>query len=772
MREMQVRLSMNYVQRAKSFRILQSFVLVTLVLTLTAAAIPASAETPTDIYNFKGGPGDVSGPLPYGLIAQGRDGNFYSAAPAGGANGNGGIFVMTPSGAESLLYSFKSSDGTNCQPGVNLATDGNFYGHCATGGPSGHGIVYKVTPSGTFTILHSFGGADGDFPNGPPIQATDGNLYATTWNGGAHGQGLVYRLTPSGTLSTLYSFTGGTDGGGPSAPLVQGTDGNLYGSAQFGGAHGCGTIFKTSLSGKLTVLHAFACTDGNRPISAMIQGTDGSFYGTTYQGGANNQGVVFKMTASGTLTVLHSVSAATDGEDPEDAMVQATDGNFYGVANGNNGGTTSLYKVTSKGVFSTLYLFSGAIGSGPTALVQHTDGLLYGDTTTGSGTGQSNGIFYSWNIGAAPFLRLALTSGKAGTLVGMFGQGFDSASVVKFGGVAATSITLTGSTYIVATVPTGALTGKVTVTTGSTTLTSSQTFIVHDSWTSGAAMPTAVFGAATGAIGTKVYVVGGGTSSAVVNNNQIYNTGTNKWTMGAAMPTARFAAASAVVNGIFYVIGGCDSGCATGVGALSVVEAYNPTTNTWSTKASMPTATDSINAVVEKGIIYVIGGYVPGSGRVTTNFSYNPATDTWSTLAPLAVGKSEAALGLLGSTIVAAGGYTNSGVTGDNEGYNASTNTWKTLTADPTARQAGCAAVISGLLYLAGGAGGGTGPPLSLNERYSATTNKWATLKSMPLAVIGPGGAEVSGLLYCIGGSNNGGLFQGTVYNNVQIYRP
>lgn len=772
MREKWVRLSMNYVQRAKSLRILQSFVLVTLVLTLIGAAIPASAETPTDIYNFKGGTGDVSKPLPYGIIAQGRDGSFYSAAATGGANSNGGIFTVTPSGTETLLYSFKSSDGTACQPGLNLATDGNFYGHCAQGGLNGQGIVYRITPGGTFTILHSFGGADGGFPNGPPIQATDGSFYATTWMGGAHGDGTIYKLTPSGTLTTLYSFTGGTDGSGPSAPFVQGTDGNLYGSAQFGGAHGCGTIFKISLAGKLTVLHAFTCTDGNRPISAMIQGTDGNFYGTTYQGGANNLGVVFKMTASGTLTVLHSFSAATDGEDPEDAMVQATDGNFYGVANGNNGGTTRLYKVTLKGVFSTLYLFNGTIGSGPVALVQHTDGLLYGDTTTGSGTGQSNGIFYSWSIGAAPFLRLALTSGKVGTLVGMFGQGFDSASVVKFGGVQATSVTLTGTTYIVATVPAGAVDGKVTVTTGATTLTSTQTFIVHNSWTSGATMPTAVFGAATGAIGTKVYVAGGGTSSAVVNNNQIYNTVTNKWTTGAAMPTARFAAAGAVVNGILYVIGGCDSGCATGVGAMSVVEAYNPASNAWTTKAPLPTATDSINAVVEKGIIYVVGGYVPGAGRVTTVFSYNPATDTWATEAPLAVGKSEAALGLLGTTIVAAGGYTNSGVTADNEGYSASTNTWKTLVADPTARQAGCVAAISGLLYFAGGAGGGTGPPLSVNESFSATANKWTTLTSMPLAVIGPGSAEVNNLLYCFGGSNNGGLFQGTVYHNVQIYQP
>src|SRR6266851_3939213 len=98
------RLLMNHAQHAK-FRVRKSFVrqslvLVTLAITLTGAAIPASAETPTDIYNFKGGTGDVSGALPYGLIAQGRDGNFYGEAPAGGANGDGGIFMVTPSGPE------------------------------------------------------------------------------------------------------------------------------------------------------------------------------------------------------------------------------------------------------------------------------------------------------------------------------------------------------------------------------------------------------------------------------------------------------------------------------------------------------------------------------------------------------------------------------------------------------------------------------------------------------------------------------------------------
>ncbi len=747
---------------------LRSFALVTLAITLTVAAIPASAETPTDVYNFKGGTGDVSGPIPYGYMAQGRDGNLYSAAPNGGANGNGGIFMVTPSGAETVIYSFTSGDGPYCQPGLTLANDGNFYGVCY--GYPADGILYKVTPTGTFTLLHAFtGGADGGQPVGPPTQATDGNFYGTTSIGGAHGDGTVYKLTSSGTLTTLYSFTGGTDGSGPSAPLVQGTDGNLYGSAQFGGAHNAGTIFKISTAGKLTVLHTFTGTDGNRPIAAMIQGTDGKFYGTTYQGGANGAGVVFNMTATGTLKVLHSFLAATDGQNPEVAMVQATDGNFYGVANPNSGGgVTSLYKVTLKGVFSTLYLFDGTIGTHPAApLVQHTDGLLYGDTTTGTGTGQTNGIFYSWSIGAAPFLRLALTSGKVGTLVGMFGQGFDSSSVVKFGGVAATSITLTGSTYIVAKVPVGAVDGKVTVTTGATMLTSTKTFTVHDSWSSGAAMPTALNWPAAGVIGTKAYVVGGYTGGPATTDNQIYNLTTNTWSSGAALPAATAQAAAAVVKNILYVFGGSNNGGGT---VFNTVWAYNPATNSWSSKAAMPTARCSEAAVVANNIIYVIGGYNSGN-RLNTVEAYNPATDTWTEKATLLNGKTEISAGLVGTTIVAADGYTSSGDTGDNEAYDVSTNTWTSLAADPTARNVSCSGVIASLLYGADGNNNGGGP-ISVMESFSLAKNKWITLTAMPQTVTAMGSAVYGGQLYCFGGGNSAVPPNNTVYNYVQIYQP
>jgi N-acetylneuraminic acid mutarotase len=316
-------------------------------------------------------------------------------------------------------------------------------------------------------------------------------------------------------------------------------------------------------------------------------------------------------------------------------------------------------------------------------------------------------------------------------------------------------------------VPAGATDGKVTVTTGSTKLTSQQTFTVHDSWSSGAGMPTARFGAFTGVIGGKIYVVGGATNSGyqVTNVNEIYNTQTNTWTTGAPDPTSRELGASAVVNGVLYVIGGSTGGS----NPLTLVEAYDPVTNSWTTKASMPTARNSMPAVVDKNVIYVIGGYDPNTQVwYDTVESYNTTTDTWTEEAPLPVATSWEAVGLLGATIVAADGQVSPGTpVGTNEGYNPTTNTWAGLTADATPRLEACFAAINGELYVAGGAN--ATQVLSVNEAYNANTKAWTTLASMPNAVETAGSATVAGHLYCFGGANSN---LSSVYNYVQIYQP
>src|SRR5271154_11113 len=188
----------------------------------------------------------------------------------------------------------------------------------------------------TFTTLHNFDGTDGSqvFPG--LVQAANGDLYGATADGGANSNkdcvancGTVFKITLAGKLTTLYSFcsqSGCSDGAAPQATLVQDTNGSLYGTTFGLGANGGGTVFKISLGGELTTLYNFCaqsgCTDGSAPAAPLIQSTNGDLYGTTLFGGADNNGTVFKITPSGTLTTLH-IFDGTDGSAPEAGLVQA-----------------------------------------------------------------------------------------------------------------------------------------------------------------------------------------------------------------------------------------------------------------------------------------------------------------------------------------------------------------------------------------------------------------------------------------------------------------
>jgi len=388
-----------YFSAAKSPFRAAARVLVTLTLAFAVLATVASAQTLSTVHNFTSTSGDVTVPTAPGVTIQGRDGNLYGTTGSGGAFGAGGVYVVTQVGTESVLYSFPLNY-TSCQAGLTLGSDGNFYGACTAGGTFGYGLLYKLTPTGTFTDLHEFnisgGGAGG--PYTPPIQANDGNFYGTTYRGGTSDIGTVYKMTPSGTLTILHSFTNTTGDGSTPYALVQGKDGNLYGSSYSGGTGGYGVIFKISLKGKLTSLHNFVSTDGAAPVAGMIQGTDGNFYGTTFQGGASNNGVVFKITASGKYTLLHNFVEATDGSYSYTAMVRGTDGNFYGTTNKYLQLTDAIYRVTLKGAFSIVHQFAGidsTLGTGlADALVQNTNGVFYGATNASAPGSGGNGTVY------------------------------------------------------------------------------------------------------------------------------------------------------------------------------------------------------------------------------------------------------------------------------------------------------------------------------------------------------------------------------------------
>jgi|HubBroStandDraft_2_1064218.scaffolds.fasta_scaffold40191_2 N-acetylneuraminic acid mutarotase len=294
--------------------------------------------------------------------------------------------------------------------------------------------------------------------------------------------------------------------------------------------------------------------------------------------------------------------------------------------------------------------------------------------------------------------------------------------------------------------------------------------ITHNTWTSGAPLPTPVVAPAVGVLKDEIYLVGGETADGTfIADTQIYNPATNTWSTGVPLPTPICCdAAGAVVKSVLYVIGGSSDG----VTCTNAVWAYSPKTKTWSAKAAMPTARCSVAAVEDKNIIYVIGGNGNnGMDRLNTVESYNPATDTWTEEAPLLVGKSEPTVGLVGKTIVAADGYTASEDTGDNEGYDVITNTWTSLKADPSPRNTACGGGIGAYMYVAGGYPGGNPgtPALSLTESFKVSKNTWTTLAPMPQAAMLSGSAVYKKQLYCIGGSSS---FQGTVLNNVQIYQP
>jgi uncharacterized repeat protein (TIGR03803 family) len=254
-------------------------------------------------------------------------------------------------------------------------------------------------PAQTFTTLHSFNGVDGNLPIGALIQGTDGNLYGTTSEGGAHANagfgGTVFNITPSGTLSTLYSFCAKTsckDGQYPSAGLVQGSDGNFYGAAKYGGAHGVGTVFAITSTGMLTTLHTFHDKDGANPTATLVLGFDGNFYGTTFNGGAKGFGAVFGITASGGLTTLGSL-IGKDGIHPQAGLVQGTNGNFYGTTYSGGTGQGTVFSITAGGTLTTLHDFQRTVSTEPTAgLILATNGNFYG-TTTGGGPSNAGTVF-------------------------------------------------------------------------------------------------------------------------------------------------------------------------------------------------------------------------------------------------------------------------------------------------------------------------------------------------------------------------------------------
>jgi uncharacterized repeat protein (TIGR03803 family) len=475
---------------------LRSNLAVLLLCAATAISSPAAVKfkslVSVDVKN---------GIVPLGVV-QGLDGNLYGTTNQGGANltcnqtgsGCGEVFKMTAAGDLTVLYSFCSkancTDGAYPQAPLLLAKNGNFYGTTGQGGLYGGGTLFEITPAGKMTVIYNFctlhGCSDGVNPAAPLIQANDGNFYGTT-DGNENLAGNIFKITPAGKLTTLYY---GLPGGWAESGLVQATDGNFYGTTTGRSGYSDGDVFKITPSGKMTTFYNFCqqsnCTDGAFPYGTPVQGPDGDLYGTASGGGAYGVGIVYKVSLAGKLTVLHSFDYETVGNlgaDPTVGLVLATDGNFYGTTSLGGGGCVSgcgtIFKITPAGKMTTLHQFSGPDGTNPQALFQDTSGTFFGVAYSGGNNACPGGCgtIYSVSTGIKPFVSLLPNYGKDGATIDILGQGFTGATGVSFDGVAA-QYNNVADTYMTAVVPTGALTGTVTVSTFTATYKSSQIFLV------------------------------------------------------------------------------------------------------------------------------------------------------------------------------------------------------------------------------------------------------------------------------------------------------
>ena len=363
----------------------------------TVFEVSADGSFFTNIYNFSGG---TNGANPTGALISGRDGNFYGTAYNGGVSNWGTIFQLSTDGTYTVLGLLGGTNGAHPDTALTQGADGSLYGTTKYGGPfskttfggTGYGVIFQITTNGTLLTPVVF-----DSTNGANAAALtpgqDGNFYGTTEWGGSFsliplGFGTIFRLNPDGTFTNLYKFSSGDDGGFPVAGLVQGKDGNFYGSTEDGGAIQLGTIFSITPGGQFNSLCSFPESSvGGYPDAALVQGDDGNFYGTTYIGGDSQFGTIFEVTTNGTLTRLVSftgTSGPAPGANPLAPLVQGPDGNFYGTTSwgGANGlGTIFRLSVPFPAVIEAITLTNDTVMltwsavAGQNYLVQYSDDL-------------------------------------------------------------------------------------------------------------------------------------------------------------------------------------------------------------------------------------------------------------------------------------------------------------------------------------------------------------------------------------------------------------
>jgi uncharacterized repeat protein (TIGR03803 family) len=323
---------------------------------------------------------------------------------------NASLTVFSSSGP---VFSFRGPEGAWPSSTLVQNADGAFYGTTEYGGIYGDGSVFSLTTNGVQSTLASFDFYEtGANPSSGLVQGSDGNFYGTAAFGGEHAEGTVFKINPDGALTVLAAFDT-SNGSEPYAALLQAADGNFYGSTYYGGTYNAGTIFRVTTNGNLTSLVSFTGLDGAQPSGALLQAADGNFYGTTYYGGTSSAGTVFSLTTNGTLTTLVSFSNS-NGAFPQAGLALGPGGLLYGTTQkGGMSGDGTVFSVTTNGALTTLFSFAGALGSVPnSALVLGSDGNFYGTTTGGGAYGDGTVFSLLTNGLVLPLFSFAGTNGS------------------------------------------------------------------------------------------------------------------------------------------------------------------------------------------------------------------------------------------------------------------------------------------------------------------------------------------------------------------------
>jgi len=391
---------------------------------------------------------DIPGPVsPSAALIEGLDGELYGTTYGSGYN-YGTIFRVNPWGVLSTLHIFEFADGIAPTSAVLQVPDGNFYGTVPSGGYPAWGTVYRLDSLGEFTILHNFQHWDGAYPSGSLILGEDNDFYGLAAQGGTAGFGTLFRMTSAGSVTTLHNFAGGADGDSPTAALTRASDGYLYGTTW-------NTIFKSDSTGNVTTLHVFDGSDGSGPFFGLLQALDGNFYGLSFGGGTMGWGTFFRLSPSGEFASVFSFHG-NDGAQPFAGLIQAVDGNLYGTTLEGGDGCASpgscgtIFRTTYSGLVTVVHGFNSLDGRWPlAALVQASDGRIYGTASEGGPFGGMGVVFRLSNAQiAVNEVSPGAGYGEAGAALTVLGAGFAPGARVTIGSLDATDVTVLDPTFL------------------------------------------------------------------------------------------------------------------------------------------------------------------------------------------------------------------------------------------------------------------------------------------------------------------------------------